>query len=151
MPSDPKEFILATVEDTCIFIGRLIPHQAPLYLGLYVEDFVFFSQSQTVAQKFMNDISKQIKCTFTNKIDYFLGIKFECSKDKKKNITIQMNQDAYIKILLIQLNLHHSGINTPLTPYRSGYLIDTIPKKEYTSKTRERLIKKMQFLIGILN
>ena len=29
----------------CIFIGQLIPRQAPVYLGLYVNDFIFFSQS----------------------------------------------------------------------------------------------------------
>ena len=26
----------------CIFIGQLIPRQAPVYLGLYVDDFIFF-------------------------------------------------------------------------------------------------------------
>mmetsp|Transcript_9510 Transcript_9510/g.13480 ORF Transcript_9510/g.13480 Transcript_9510/m.13480 type:complete len:120 (-) Transcript_9510:508-867(-) len=28
----------------CIFVGQLIPHQPPLYLGLYVDDFIFFSK-----------------------------------------------------------------------------------------------------------
>ena len=101
----------------CIFVGTIIPHQPPIYLGLYVDDFVFFSQSRKVEEKFQHKFSSKLKGTFSKKINYFLGIKFNCKKDKDKRVTIQMNQDAFIENLLIQLNLHHENINTPKTPY----------------------------------
>jgi len=51
----------------------------------------------------------------------------------------------------VQLNLHNKDVNSSHTPYCSGYLIDTIPKLQYSPETKEKLIKKMQFLIGSLN
>ena len=135
----------------CIFVGTIIPHQPPIYLGLYVDDFMFFSQSRKVEEKFQHEFSSKLKCTFSEKIDYFLGIKFNCKKEKDKCVTIQMNQDAFIENLLIQLNLHHDNINTPKTPYRSGYPVDSIPTTNDSPATKEKMIKKMQFLIGSLN
>ena len=135
----------------CIFVGNLIKHQPPAYLGLYVDDFIFFLQSKKAEEKFMHKFLQQIHCTFSTEIDYFLGIKFQCSKTKDNEVTIQLNQESYIENLLTHLNLHGKNINTPQTPYRSGYPVDTIPPKDYPLHTQEKLIKKMQFLIGSLN
>ena len=135
----------------CIFVGQLIKNQPPLYLGLYVDDFIFFSQSNAVEKKFMETFSNKITCTFNDKIDYFLGIKFQCSKTKDKDVTIQLNQAAYIENLLSQLNLQHVDVTSPKTPYRNGFPVDTIPKQSYDPETKEKLIKKMQFLVGSLN
>ena len=135
----------------CIFVGTILPNHPPVYLGLYVDDFIFFSQSPKAEEKFMTEFSKKINCTFSNEIDYFLGIKFQCSKTKSNEVTIQLNQEAYIDTLLTQLDLHGKEVNTPATPYRSRYPIDTIPPKEYPSQLQQKLTKKMQFLIGSLN
>lgn len=58
----------------CIFVGTIIPHQPPIYLGLYVDDFMFFSQSRKVEEKFQHEFSSKLKCTFSEKIDYFIMI-----------------------------------------------------------------------------
>jgi hypothetical protein len=39
----------------CIFYGTLIKGEPPLYLGLYVDDFYYFSASKAVEQKFEKD------------------------------------------------------------------------------------------------
>eukprot|EP00559_Dactyliosolen_fragilissimus_P009280 CAMPEP_0184857002 /NCGR_PEP_ID=MMETSP0580-20130426/2171_1 /TAXON_ID=1118495 /ORGANISM="Dactyliosolen fragilissimus" /LENGTH=171 /DNA_ID=CAMNT_0027352351 /DNA_START=56 /DNA_END=568 /DNA_ORIENTATION=+ len=41
-----------SVHSPCIFLGTLIPNQPPLYLGLYVDDFIFFSKSKAIEEKF---------------------------------------------------------------------------------------------------
>mmetsp|Transcript_18091 Transcript_18091/g.25566 ORF Transcript_18091/g.25566 Transcript_18091/m.25566 type:complete len:151 (-) Transcript_18091:233-685(-) len=64
----------------------------------------------------MTEFAKKITCTFMDKIDYFLGIKFQSH-----------------------------------TPYWSGFLVDSIPKKQYPVPMKEKLIKHMQFLVGSLN
>ena len=135
----------------CLFVGTLAPHQPPVYLGLYVDDFLFFSQSPQMEKKFMEQFSSKIKCTFSEEPDYFLGLKFDNKKDKDGNVSISISQEAYIENLLHQVNLQNDAINVPKTPYRSGYTIDSIPQKEYDPDTKEKLIKKMQFLVGSLN
>eukprot|EP00957_Ditylum_brightwellii_P044942 3408708-Ditylum_brightwellii.AAC.1 len=36
----------------CLFHGTMIPGQPPVYVGLYVDDFVYFSASDEVERKF---------------------------------------------------------------------------------------------------
>ena len=36
----------------CVFVGQLLPNKAPLYLGLYVDDFCYYSTSNEVEEKF---------------------------------------------------------------------------------------------------
>ena len=129
----------------CIFSDQILPNKPPLYLGLYVDDFIFFSQDLTVEKAFMQQFSSNVSCTFTKEINYFLGIKFTSDKDTKGNISITLTQQAYIENLLFQLNLHGDEINCPSTPYRSGYPIDNIPQKEYGEAQQQRLVKKCNF------
>ena len=44
----------------CLFTGTLIPGQPPLYLGLYVDDFVYFSESPAVEELFKKRFDKLI-------------------------------------------------------------------------------------------
>jgi len=57
----------------CIFVGTLAKHQPPVYLDLYVDDFLFFSQSRQMEKKFMEIFGAKVKCTYSNELDYFLG------------------------------------------------------------------------------
>ena len=68
----------------CIFVGTLAKNQAPVYLGLYVDGFLFFRQSPQMEKKFMSQFGAKIKCTFLDKIDYFLGLKFKNKKMPKE-------------------------------------------------------------------
>ena len=77
----------------------------------------------------MSHFGAKIKCTFSDKIDYFLRLKFENKKDVKENVTITLSQEAYIESFLSQLKLQLETINTPKLPYQSRYTIDSIPQK----------------------
>ena len=57
----------------CIFVGNLIPGQPPIYLGLYVDDFIYFSESDEVTSLFEQRFSAKIKVTFEERVGYFLG------------------------------------------------------------------------------
>ena len=58
----------------CLFSGVLIPGKPPLYLGLYVDDFIYFSESTEVEKAFVTRLSKLIDVDWNGDIDYFLGI-----------------------------------------------------------------------------
>jgi hypothetical protein len=135
----------------CLFVRNLIKDEPPICLGLYVDNFTYFSKSKKVEHKFESKFSQKVKCTFTQEIDYFLGIKFTNIKHKNGHISIKLSQEAYISSLLDQTNLNSNAINTPITPYCSGYPVDSIPDITYNKITQKRLTLQMQTIIGSLN
>jgi Reverse transcriptase (RNA-dependent DNA polymerase). len=58
----------------CIFTGTLIPHKAPLYVGMYVDDFIYFSTDPTVEQAFehMLPTKTNLQVDFNGPIHHFL-------------------------------------------------------------------------------
>ena len=134
----------------CLFIGHLIPNEPPLYLGLYVDDFIYFSESKQVEKLFEKRFDKVIDIDWNGEIDYFLGVSFECVKHKDGKLTIHMHQEAFIDHLLKLAKLHEDTVNSVTTPYRKGFPIDAIPKLP-ESPQQAKLTHYMQSLVGSLN
>jgi hypothetical protein len=109
----------------CIFYGHLIPGEPPIYIGLYVDDIIYFSQSTEVQNKFEKDSGNKLDTTFSRDIDYFLGIKFDCKKNKNSDVSIMMSQEAFIDTLCDSVGLTGPTSN-PVTPYQSNYPVDSI-------------------------
>ena len=135
----------------CIFVGNLIENHPPIYLGLYVDDFLYFSESKEVEKKFEMEFAKKVPVTFDEEINYFLGIKFNNERHNNGDVTIKLSQTAYIEELCKTVKLDGEAVNTPKHPYRGGYPIDSIPTKEYDEVIQKRLTLKMQTLVGSLN
>ena len=133
----------------CLYSGIIIPDEPPLYLGLYVDDFIFFSTSSKVEQYFQTEFAKQVtKVSFSPQVDYFLGIKFDCHRHSRNSVTIQLSQAAFSENLLIQNSMNGEMINPVQSPYRSGYPIDKIPTEAYDDKTQKEYTKHLQSLVG---
>jgi hypothetical protein len=60
----------------CLFIGTLIDGDAPIYIGLYVNDLIYFSPSDSVEQKFETLLSQLVQVEFMGQVTHFLGIEF---------------------------------------------------------------------------
>ncbi len=61
----PEIGLQPTRHDPCIFHGTLIPEKPPLYLAIYVDDFLYFSLDDEVEQYFQTALSlKNSKLTF---------------------------------------------------------------------------------------
>ena len=135
----------------CIFFGKILPNQPPLYLGLYVDDFIYFSQSPQVEQHFETEFATHVPVTFEPEIDFFLGIRFDCTRDNRNNVSIHLTQEAFIESILTEHDLHNDIINCPTTPYRQGFTIDSIPSELYDDDTQRKLTHKLQSLVGCLN
>ena len=88
----------------------------------------------------MSQFGAKIKCTFSDEVNYFLGLKFENNKDAKRNVTITLSQEAYIKSFLSQLKLQSETINTPKSPCQSGYTIDLILQKQYDLYIKDKMV-----------
>ena len=48
-----------------VYIGIIIPGSAPLYLGMYVDDFIYFSTDPEVENKFEVVLSLLLNVEFT--------------------------------------------------------------------------------------
>ena len=77
-------------------MGTLISDQPPIYLGLYVDNFLYFSESPTVTDLFETRFSAKINVTFEERIGYFLGINHQIVEHNDGKIQIYLNQEAYI-------------------------------------------------------
>ena len=135
----------------CVYSGTVIPGQPPLYLGLYVDDFLFFSESSEVEQTFMTQFASHVtKVTFNDEIDFFLGIKFDCQRHQHNHVTIHLSQQAFIENLLHTHDMHTDDVNTVQSPYRSGLPIDSIPIEAYDDETQRKYTKTLQSIVGSL-
>ena len=135
----------------CIFTGTLIEGQPPLYLGLFVDDFIYFSANSEVERKFEQLFGAKFNVDFSPEVTHFLGIKFTNVTHPDGHIDIYLNQPKDIADLIKKAGLHHPQTLEVKTPYRSGHPVDTIPHVEMPNSEREKLNKTLQELVGCLN
>jgi hypothetical protein len=134
----------------CIFTGTLIPGEPPIYLGLYVDDFLYFSESKAVEQMFEEKFGKAIKTTFNGPVTHFLGITFTTSTDPSGNVTINLSQLPFIETMLQNQSMDSDLVNSTPTPYKSGLPIDSIPNIEYSKEKQQQLTADFQHIVGCL-
>ena len=134
-----------------IFSGVLLPGKPPLYLGLFVDDFIYYSESDEVEKEFERNFGSKMKMEFNGPLDYFLGINFDCKQSPDGEVSILMTQEAFVDQLLTMTNLHDPSVNPVTTPYRSGFPVDSIPVSSEINPNQDKLTKQMQSIIGCLN
>ena len=135
----------------CIFKGTLIDGEPPIYLGLFVDDFIYFSESEKVELYFETEFQTHFKVDFQGDIKHFLGINFESHFDPAGNLSIYMNQPTDASDLIQKTNLHNFATKPTPTPYRSGLPIDSVPEIDLPSHERNSLNTTLQELVGSLN
>ena len=93
----------------CIFSGTIIPGEPPIYLGLYVDDFIYFSESDTVEQHFEQALSKLTPVDFMGKVSHFVGIKFQYTETSEK-LSVHLSQPAFTENLIEMAGLSHDSV-----------------------------------------
>ena len=61
----------------CLFHGTLIPGKPRQYLGIYVDDFVYFSKDPEVETLFEQKLQAKTQTNFMGKVSHFLGMRFQ--------------------------------------------------------------------------
>ena len=122
------------VNAPCIFTGTLIEGEPSLYLGLFVDNFCYWSQSEEVERKFENCFASKFKIDFQKEIQHFLGIKFQYVKDSRGDVTVFMSQQADLKDLITSYSLDNANpsLLTPSHTHKSLLLNSkntTIPSR----------------------
>ena len=78
-----------SLHDPCLF--QAVPsspdsHAAtddkPLHLGLYVDNFVYFSEDSAIEKRFERLLAAKLKVKFMGTVNWFLGTHFKCPLTK---------------------------------------------------------------------
>lgn len=134
----------------CIFKGQIIPNEPPLILGLYVDDFVYFSDSDAVEKAFEKKLSQLTNVDFMGRVSHFLGIKYQW-RTTPTQTKVHMSQEAFAASLIAQNGLNEISTKTNITPYRSGYPVDSIPDTCTLNKEDKKTVQqKYRSIVGSL-
>ena len=122
------------IYDPCLFTGFVrnpgdptdSPATVPLTLGLYVDDFIFFSASDEVKKKFQAILSRLIKVDFMGVLEWFLGIHFQWQVTKD-DVSVHMNQAGFATNPVERFDMHFKKQTHTAPPYWSGIPIDATP------------------------
>ena len=135
--------------DPCVFKCTPIVGEPPIYLGCYVDDFVYYSKSDAVEEWFENNLSGKLRVDFMGAVSWFLGCSYEWTYLTNGKLSCHISQQAYVDGLVDKFGLEIS--NPTQTPYRSGLAIDRIPRDDIKPDDKLPLVRKYQSLMGGLN
>lgn len=119
--------------DPCLYSGFLRDpldpsapaSSVPITLGLYVDDFVYFLESDDVERKFDRILREQVRVDFMGVVEWFLGTHFLWHVTPS-TVKVHLNQAGYAANLVERHNMHLKAPTPTATPYRSGIPIDSI-------------------------
>jgi hypothetical protein len=135
------------------FRGKVIhpPRSAssPLSLGLYVDDFVYFSPDPFVEHLFCHLLLECCQVDFMGMVEWFLGIHFSWHITPSV-VAVHLNQSGFAKNLVESFARQTRGITPTSTPYRLGIPIDLIAPSldTHDSPAQIRRHEAYQSLVG---
>ena len=113
----------------------------PIYVGLYVDDFVYFSAGKLVKTEFEWRIKEDQKklADFEGEPKIFLGMKCQQVADNE-SLTIHMLQESTISMLVEELGLEDANSVHP--PYISGCPVDKIMSVDHLPPSRLKSVQE---------
>jgi len=134
----------------CIFSGKIIPNRPPLYLGLYVDDFIYYSEDPEVEKEFARKLAVKTNVDFMGPVSHFLGLKFQWQKSNNR-LRAHISQEAFADSLIDQAGLTSLSVSSNKTPYRSGYPVDNIKEDPHLTESQQMVIQaQYRSLVGSL-
>jgi len=115
-------------------------------LGLYVDDFVYFSESDEVEKEFERKFGELTTVDFMGTVSYFLRFQYRQTQD---NLKVHVSQQAFSESLLQQAGRHESATSNP-TLYRSGYPVNKVKHIDLPPKERKKLEMELRSYVGSL-
>jgi len=123
--TSPEIGLTQCKNDPCIYYGTIIPGQPPLYLGIYVDDIVYFSASDDVERYFEQALKQKINVDFMGDAEFFPGLKFDWFISPNGDVDCRISQEAYANSIVQELGLHQANTSPLMTPFRSGFPVNT--------------------------
>jgi hypothetical protein len=106
-----------SLHDPCVYYGKLRDNLPPIYIGLYVDDFKYFSLPDETEQLFEQRLGSKCKVDFMGEVSWFLGSKYEWENLPDGRLTVSITQTAKVEEIIDNHGM--SECNPVSTPYRS--------------------------------
>eukprot|EP00804_Cyclotella_cryptica_P030371 CCRYP_011900-RA/>CCRYP_011900-RA protein AED:0.20 eAED:-0.11 QI:0/0/0/1/1/1/3/0/1923 len=123
----------------------------PVHVGLYVDDFVFYSACDEEQQRFQRILASKIKVDFMGDVDYFLGTAFTWKRHTNGELSAFLSQTAFTEYMAHRFAVDNMTPVPNMTPYRSGLPIDAIPPPDPKDPDLTRRTKCYQSMVGCIN
>jgi hypothetical protein len=120
-------------------MDTFIEEEPPIYVGIYVDDIIYFSASDAVEKKFESLLSTIRSVDFMGQVSLFLGTEFTWLHHSDGHITVGLTQQSFSETLIDSFGFGNFLQSTFLTPYRSGLLIDSFSLESMSSSERDEL------------
>lgn len=113
----------------CLFVGSLLEGQPPIYIGIYVDDIIYyFSASDQVEKAYEQHLSTIGNVDFMGQVTHFLGIEFSWCHHNDGHLSVSLTQQSFAENLVDSVNYSTASTSSFVTPYCSGLSIDSIPE-----------------------
>ena len=134
----------------CLYSGTLIKGKSPLYLGIYVDGFTYFSQDK-VEQKFEAALKLLLDVEFSGQPQYFLDLKVKIQNHNNIQ-NIFLSQQSTSLELIDGVGLSNIAATSNATPYRAGFLIHKIKEDIILPQHNKKKIEDdLRPYVGSLN
>ena len=116
---------LSTIDqDKYVYKYTPIEGKSPIYVGLYVNNLIDYSSSDTVEEWFENNLKLHLKVDFMGNGSWFLEQRQKWHNDKQGRVLCHISQQAMLEGILEKHNYsHYKGSRIP---YQSGLKINRI-------------------------
>jgi hypothetical protein len=135
----------------CLFLGNLLEGNPPIYVGIYVDDIIYFSPCDKVERRFEELLATIGSVDFMEQVMHFLGIEFQWKFHPNGHLSVSLTQQSFVEALLDSLQILYYSPSTFITPYRSDISIDSIPNVDLSTAEQDKLCLKYQSVVGSLN
>jgi hypothetical protein len=145
-----------SVHDPCLFSGNLASDASPsakskLHVGIYVDDFVFYSEDPAAEKEFERQLKQKVVVDFMGDVDYFLGTAFTWKHLPGGHLSVHLCQSAFTEYTAHRFAVDRYNRTPHMTPYRSGLPIDSIPMPDPKDPDLKRRTKVYQSIVGCIN
>ena len=142
IPASPTSSSSSPLSDTAA---------APVHVGIYVDDFVFYSTDPKQEELFKSELKKRVVVDFMGTVDWFLGTAFTWKKHDDGNLSVFLSQSAFIDFTAHRFAVDRFKPVPHMTPYTSGIPIDSIPPPAKGDPDQKRRTKVYQSIVGCIN
>jgi hypothetical protein len=132
-------------------MGSLIDGHPPIFVGIYVDDIIYFSMDDQVERVSEEKLSSIGNVDFMGKVSHILGIEFNWKNHDRGHLSVSLTQQSFAENLVDSVNYSTASTSTYVTPYRSGLSIYSILPSTLSPSEQDRLRLHYQSLIGSIN
>lgn len=135
-----------------VYIPRFpLTGEKPIYVGIYVDDFVYFSEDPTVERSSKKKLDAHFDIGRLGEAEWFLGTHFEWALTKTGGVSVHLSQSTFAQHTVKRFGLADANPTLGATPYRSEMPINAVPPSNLSESEQVIYTHRYQSLIGLLN